>query len=82
MWITINGQRQETDGPLSVADLLDTRSLDRRCVAVELNKAIVRRDDYDATTLAEDDVLEIVTLVGGGQRPYVDAETPITVTDY
>jgi len=66
MWITINGQRQEADGPLSVAGLLDSMSLDRRRVAVELNKAIVRRDNYDATTLAEDDVLEIVTLVGGG----------------
>ena len=66
MWITINGQRQESAGPLSLANLLDTRSLDRRRVAVELNKAIVRRADYEATTLAEDDVLEIVTLVGGG----------------
>ena len=66
MWITINGERQETADPLSVAGLLDSMSLDRRRVAVELNKTIVRRANYDATALHEDDILEIVTLVGGG----------------
>jgi len=66
MWITINGERQETASPLSVAGLLDSMSLDRRRVAVELNKTIVRRANYDATALADNDVLEIVTLVGGG----------------
>lgn len=67
MRIMINGQLHEKDEPLSVAGLLDEMALDRRRVAVELNRKIVRRDDYEAATLAEDDEIEIVTLVGGGQ---------------
>ena len=66
MQITINGQSHRKDEPLSVAQLLDELSLDHRRVAVELNRKIVRRGDYTATTLADKDELEIVTLVGGG----------------
>ena len=66
MQITINGQPHQKPGPLSVAELLDEMSLDPRRVAVELNRRIVRRANYHATTLAENDELEIVTLVGGG----------------
>ena len=66
MQITVNGQQHHKDGRLSVAELLDEMSLDRRRVAVELNKRIVRRKDYAATILAPNDELEIVTLVGGG----------------
>ena len=66
MQIMINGQRHDKDGPLSVGEVLDAMSLDRRRVAVELNKHIVRRADYEATLLADDDEMEIVTLVGGG----------------
>ena len=35
-------------------------------VAVELNRAIVPRDQWDQTQLAEGDQLEIVHFVGGG----------------
>ena len=66
MRIMINGQWHQKDGPISVGDLLDAMALDRRRVAVELNRAIVRRADYPATLLDENDELEIVTLVGGG----------------
>jgi thiamine biosynthesis protein ThiS len=34
--------------------------------AVELNKQLVRRPTYDTTSLNNGDVVEIVTLVGGG----------------
>ena len=35
-------------------------------LSFELNRQIVRRADYADTQLAQDDQLEIVTLVGGG----------------
>ncbi len=66
MRIMINGQHHDEDGPLSVGGLLDAMALDRRRVAVELNRQIVRRANYDATMLADADEMEIVTLVGGG----------------
>ena len=66
MRIMVNGQWQDHAGAMSVADLLEKLSLEPLRVAVELNKQIVRRADYDGTQLAQDDQLEIVTLVGGG----------------
>ena len=66
MRIMINGRWEERHGALSVAELLEGLGVEPRRVAVELNKQIVRRLDYASTQLAENDQLEIVTLVGGG----------------
>ncbi len=66
MRITVNGKQREHADGLSVAGLLEAMSLEPRRVAVERNKLIVRRADFAETVLAENDQLEIVTLVGGG----------------
>ena len=66
MRIKVNGQWQDTGDGLSVAWLLESLSLEPRRVAVELNKQIVRRATYAETSLADNDEIEIVTLVGGG----------------
>ena len=65
MRITVNGQWREVSSS-SVLELLEALSLEPRRVAVELNKRIVPRARYGATALADNDCLEIVTLVGGG----------------
>jgi len=41
-------------------------SLEPRRVAVERNKQLIPRSQHDQTLLADQDQLEIVTLVGGG----------------
>ena len=66
MRIRINGQWAEHDDGLTVSKLLAVLELDARRVAVERNTAIVRRKTFDQTALADNDKLEIVTLVGGG----------------
>ena len=66
MRVRINGEWQELGDAQSVAGLLEDRSLQPRRVAVELNGRIVPRARYAETLLAENDALEIVTLVGGG----------------
>ncbi|MGB2822083.1 MAG: sulfur carrier protein ThiS [Phycisphaerae bacterium] len=66
MRISINGQWEEFSDAPSVAELLESRSLQPRRVAVELNRRIVPRGHYGETRLSENDALEIVTLVGGG----------------
>jgi thiazole synthase len=64
--IMLNGERKELPGPLSVAQLLRHLGLRAEHVAVELNKGLVTRSRHDETPVAEGDVLEVVTLVGGG----------------
>ncbi len=66
MRVRVNGQWQECQDGLTVAALLEKLSLEARRVAVERNKLLVRRATFEQTLLADDDELEIVTLVGGG----------------
>ena len=64
--IGVNGEERAFDGPLSIAGLLERLGLDARKVAVERNKAIVRRAHYAETWLEPGDAVEIVHFIGGG----------------
>jgi len=64
--IRVNGAAREVPEGTTVAGLVELLELVPAQVAVERNGALVRRADHAATSLAAGDVLEIVTLVGGG----------------
>jgi thiamine biosynthesis protein ThiS len=66
LFITLNGEPHELDGPLSIADLLTKLSIDPRRVAVEHNYTIVRRPLFADTPVQDGDRVEIVNFVGGG----------------
>ena len=66
MRITLNGDRHEVAGPLTVTDLLAQLNIDARRVAVEHNLIVLKRDAFGATTVREGDEIEIVNFVGGG----------------
>lgn len=65
MKLTINGQVQDVEAD-RVDTLLAALGFAGQAVAVELNKDVVPKRDHAATELREGDVLELVTLVGGG----------------
>jgi sulfur carrier protein len=65
MHIQLNGEGQTIDAPATVASLLSERR-PRPPFAVEVNKQLIRRPNYDTTLLSDGDHVEIVTLVGGG----------------
>ena len=50
--ITVNGERREVPGPLSVAELLDLLGLKPEHVAVEVNKDLVTRSRHAETVIA------------------------------
>ena len=64
--LTINGDPRIVVGPATVTDLLRQLGFDPRAVVVELNRAIVRRSEHGATSLADGDTVELVHFVGGG----------------
>ena len=66
MQVRVNGEQRSIDAPATVADLLGALGFDPRRVAVECNRLLVRRAQFDRMALADGDVLEVVTLVGGG----------------
>ena len=64
--IGVNGEVRAFDGPLTVSGLLEHLGLDTRKVAVERNKAIVRRAHFAEIWLEPGDAIEIVHFIGGG----------------
>ncbi len=66
MQLTINGEKQQTDRGGTVRDLIERMGLGSRAVAVEVNKKVVPRKLHERTPLNDGDVVEVVTLVGGG----------------
>jgi thiazole synthase len=66
VWITLNGEPKEVPWRLSVGDLIRHLGLRAEHVAVEVNKGLVARSRQHATPIAAGDVVEVVTLVGGG----------------
>ena len=66
MTLTVNGQAVELASESSVAALVTHVGKAGIPCAVEVNKSVVRKRDHQTTLLREGDVVEIVTLVGGG----------------
>jgi sulfur carrier protein len=66
MDITVNGESMHLEQPTQVRELLARLGLADRPCAVEVNRCLVPREDHEQQTLATGDVVEIVTLVGGG----------------
>ncbi len=64
--ITLNGEPKQVPAGLSVATLLSDLGVASFGVAVERNRAVVRRADHPHTAIEPGDVIEIVQFVGGG----------------
>lgn len=64
--IFVNGQPANAPGALSVRELLAFLKIDASRVAVELNRAIVHKQDWEQAMVKEGAQVEIVWFVGGG----------------
>jgi len=64
--IVVNGKTQRVPEGLNVARLLRFLEIDPSRVAVELNRAIVRKAEWDSARVDEGAQVEIVWFVGGG----------------
>lgn len=66
MQITINGEIKKLEEEVSLDQLLELFSLPANRVAVELNREVVRKKDWDSTRIKNEDRIEVVHFVGGG----------------
>jgi thiamine biosynthesis protein ThiS len=64
--VTINGEKQKVDAGATLDDVLRQLGLEAERVAIELDRSIVKRDFWHATTVADGAEIEIVQFVGGG----------------
>ncbi len=68
MNVTINGETHQINEPTSVADILVKLDLSGKRIAVELNKEILPYDQFASYLVQDQDRLEIVHAIGGGQE--------------
>lgn len=66
MKITINGEKRELAESATIVELLEKLELSNQKIAVELNKEIVRKKDWENIFIEDADKIEIVHFVGGG----------------
>jgi sulfur carrier protein len=64
--VFINGEPREMPGTQTVSLLLAKLDIPTDRVAIELNKSIVRKRDWQSTLVGEGARVEIVEFVGGG----------------
>ena len=64
--LIINGEQKSFEKELTLAEFVDSLDLKGRKVAVELNLEVIRKDDWETTTLSDNDRIEVVHFVGGG----------------
>jgi thiamine biosynthesis protein ThiS len=64
--VTINGERHFFEAPPTLSEVVKSLHLEPERVAVELDRAIVKRPLWDSTTVSPGAEIEIVQFVGGG----------------
>jgi thiamine biosynthesis protein ThiS len=64
--VYLNGESKDLEQSSTLLDLVNELNLPSPRIAIELNRNVVRRRDWESTTLNEDDRIEIVHFVGGG----------------
>jgi len=64
--IELNGDERDVPASITLSELIKHLALAPERLALELNRKVVRRNDWQQTTLAEGDRVEIVHFVGGG----------------
>jgi sulfur carrier protein len=66
MKVLINGETKEISGELNLSELLKHFSLPQERIAIELNREVVRKKDWESIKVSDGDKLEVIHFVGGG----------------
>ena len=66
MKIIINGEKKDVAENLDLSALLKQLSLPDERIAVELNREVIRKKDWETIKIKDADKIEIIHFVGGG----------------
>lgn len=67
MTIFINGEAREIEeGVDTISGLLEALNLPTQRIAIELNRNVIRKQEWGSTEISEQDKVEVVHFVGGG----------------
>jgi len=64
--LRLNGEERTAPAGLTLDQVLEALGYQPQLVVVEFNGTILARQHWDSQPVVESDVLEVVTIVGGG----------------
>jgi thiamine biosynthesis protein ThiS len=66
MNIIVNGDKISIEKNINLENFLKLNNINNKNIVIEINKKIVTKSIWKDKTLNENDVIEIITAVGGG----------------
>ncbi|MBD3347422.1 MAG: sulfur carrier protein ThiS [Chitinivibrionales bacterium] len=64
--VTLNGKKENLNCPLLVSEFLLSKKIDPDRVVVEINRAIIQKEEYHTRKISPGDTIELISFVGGG----------------
>jgi thiamine biosynthesis protein ThiS len=64
--VTLNGEPRSFAAEATLLDIVHELALEPERLAIELNRAIVKREKWDTTVVDSEAEIEVVQFVGGG----------------
>ena len=66
MQVVLNGNEELLEKTINLCDFLQMKGLNPETIIVEYNGKIVKKDEWLAVVLQDNDRLEVLKFVGGG----------------
>lgn len=66
MNIIVNGDKISIEKNINLENFLKLNNIDNKNIVIEINKIIITKSMWKEKKIKEDDVIEIITAVGGG----------------
>ena len=66
MNIIVNGSQHDCPANENISGLLLSLKMQDKKIALEINKEVIPRGEYDSHTLSDGDIIEIIQAIGGG----------------
>ena len=64
--LTVNGKQRDFKNGQVLSALLDEMEINHATIVAEIDGGIIKRQDFDNTTLSSGQKIELVRFVGGG----------------
>ena len=66
MNIIVNGDKISIEKNINLENFLKLNNINNKNIVIEVNKIIITKSMWKENKIKEDDVIEIITAVGGG----------------
>ena len=64
--IYINGQKKLVNSDKNLEQILKSMKITNKFFAIEVNKIVIPKSNYKKRIICENDVIEVLELIGGG----------------